>query len=164
MTAATTAAGSSAPAGGKPHIFTFIVDDLGWGNVGYHRAAAGLPPSPEVSTPNIDALAASGIELGRHYAFKSCSPSRCSFQSGRLPVHVLDANTVPESFNPNDTISGYAGIPTRMTTIAHKMKAAGYRTHFIGKWDAGMATPTHTPQGRGYDRCDSRGTEGEACV
>lgn len=106
--------------------------------MGYHRADAGLPPSPEVSTPNIDHLARSGIELSRHYAFKSCSPARCSFQTGRLPVHVLDANTVPESFNPNDTVSGFAGIPRNMTTIAWHMKAAGYRTHFVGKWDAGM--------------------------
>ena len=30
------------------------------------------------------------------------------------------------------------------------MAAAGYRTHFSGKWDAGMATPDHTPRGRGY--------------
>ena len=28
---------------------------------------------------------------------------------------------------------------------------AGYATHHVGKWDAGMATPTHTPHGRGYD-------------
>ena len=28
---------------------------------------------------------------------------------------------------------------------------AGYATHHVGKWDAGMATPTHTPRGRGYD-------------
>jgi arylsulfatase I/J len=51
---------------------------------------------------------------------------------------VLDANTVPESFNGNDTVSGYAGIPRNMTTIALHMKVAGYRTHFVGKWDAGM--------------------------
>ena len=38
-----------------------------------------------------------------------------------------------------------------MTGIAAKMKMAGYRTHMVGKWDAGMATPHHTPQGRGYD-------------
>ena len=125
--------------------------DLGWGNVGYHREDAGLPATPEVVTPHIDALARSGIDLSRHYGFKSCSPSRCSFQSGRLPVHVLDANTVPESYNSNDTVSGYAGIPTKMTTIAHKLKAAGFATHFVGKWDVGMATPTHTPKGRGYD-------------
>jgi len=27
---------------------------------------------------------------------------------------------------------------------------AGYKTHMFGKWDAGMATPDHTPHGRGY--------------
>ena len=79
-----------------PHIFTFIVDDLGWGNVGWHRADAGLPPTTEVQTPNLDVLARGGIDLSRHYGFKSCSPSRCSFQSGRLPVHVPDANQIPE--------------------------------------------------------------------
>ena len=31
------------------------------------------------------------------------------------------------------------------------MKLANYSTHFVGKWDAGMVTPMHTPQGRGYD-------------
>ena len=73
-------------------------------------------------------MVAAGIDLQRHYGFKSCSPSRCSFQSGRLPVHVLDANTVPESFNPNDTVSGYAGIPRNMTTIATFLKRGGYKT------------------------------------
>jgi len=38
-----------------------------------------------------------------------------------------------------------------MTAIPAKMKLAGYKTHLVGKWDAGMATPTHTPKGRGYD-------------
>ena len=38
-----------------------------------------------------------------------------------------------------------------MTTIASKLKLAGYRTHMTGKWDVGMATPRHTPLGRGYD-------------
>ena len=36
-----------------------------------------------------------------------------------------------------------------MTGLAEKMKMAGYKTHFAGKWDAGMATPAHTPHGRG---------------
>ena len=38
-----------------------------------------------------------------------------------------------------------------MTGIATKLKAAGYATHHVGKWDAGMATPDHTPKGRGFD-------------
>lgn len=43
------------------------------------------------------------------------------------------------------------GIPREMTGIATKLKSAGYETHQVGKWDAGMATPDHTPAGRGYD-------------
>jgi hypothetical protein len=31
------------------------------------------------------------------------------------------------------------------------MKALGYATHVVGKWDAGMSTPDHTPEGRGFD-------------
>ena len=40
-----------------------------------------------------------------------------------------------------------------MTVISAKMKEAGYNyaTHQVGKWDAGMATPDHTPKGRGFD-------------
>ncbi len=38
-----------------------------------------------------------------------------------------------------------------MTGLATKLKTAGYATHMVGKWDAGMATVDHTPAGRGYD-------------
>lgn len=34
---------------------------------------------------------------------------------------------------------------------AGKMKEGGYKTHIVGKWDAGMATQQHTPEGRGFD-------------
>ena len=37
-----------------------------------------------------------------------------------------------------------------MTGMATKLAAAGYHTAMYGKWDAGMATPDHTPHGRGY--------------
>ena len=38
-----------------------------------------------------------------------------------------------------------------MTVIAEKLKKASYVTHQVGKWDAGMATSTHIPYGRGFD-------------
>ena len=38
-----------------------------------------------------------------------------------------------------------------MTVIAEKMKEAGYTTHQVGKWHAGMATSSHIPIGRGFD-------------
>lgn len=37
-----------------------------------------------------------------------------------------------------------------MTCFAEKLSSAGYSTHYAGKWDAGIATPDHTPQGRGF--------------
>eukprot|EP01059_Diplonema_ambulator_P021362 TRINITY_DN354_c0_g1_i10.p1 TRINITY_DN354_c0_g1~~TRINITY_DN354_c0_g1_i10.p1 ORF type:complete len:330 (+),score=138.98 TRINITY_DN354_c0_g1_i10:48-1037(+) len=130
----------------KPHIMLMLADDFGWTNIGLHTQ------DQEVQTPNMNSLAASGVELDRHYAYKICSPSRCSLQSGRYPVNVNVVNVEPTVHNPSDPVGGYAGIPVNMTTIAWKMRSAGYRTYMTGKWDAGMATPTHTPMGRGYEQ------------
>ena len=123
----------------KPHVLFVLVDDLGWANVGFNLEE----PSREVVTPNIDGLCKSGIRLTRHYVHQMCTPSRTSVQSGRLPVHVNTAL--------GDVCDHNTGIPYNMTGLAEKMKLAGYKTHFAGKWDAGMATPAHTPHGRGYD-------------
>ena len=84
--------------------------------------------------------------------FKLCSPSCCSLLTGRLPIHVNDDNSIhPANYNPNDPVSGFQGIPRNMTVIAEKLKKAGYVTHQVGKWDAGMATSTHIPYGCGFD-------------
>ena len=129
----------------RPHILSILADDLGWANTGLHTKG-----SREVQTPSLDALVAKGIALERHYAYKLCSPSRSAFQTGRLPVHVNDVNAEPTVRNPNDPFGGYAGIPVNMTGLGHIMQRGGYRTHFVGKWDVGMATQRHTPRGRGY--------------
>ena len=130
----------------KPHIMYMLVDDWGWADVGYHRD----PPTKEVVTPNIDSLVKTGLELDQYYVFQFCSPSRSSLLTGRLPIHVNDLNLPPGHYNPKDPVSGYAGIPRNMTGIAEKMKEAGYATHMVGKWHAGMATPDHIPTGRGF--------------
>ena len=130
----------------KPNLVFMLVDDWGWANVGYHRN----PPTKEVVTPNIDDLVKNGLELDQHYAYQFCSPSRSCLMSGRLPIHVNDLNLAPDVHNPNDPVSGFAGIPRNMTGLASKLRQAGYATHQVGKWDAGMATPDHTPKGRGF--------------
>ena len=58
-----------------PHILFVLVDDFGWANAGFHRTPED-DPEGEVQTPNLDALAASGVILDRHYTDKMCSPSR----------------------------------------------------------------------------------------
>jgi arylsulfatase B len=141
-----------------PHILFLLVDDLGWGDVGFHRSTSTSTSSTstmststssntpnEIQTPNMDRLAAKeGIILNRHYVHSSCTGTRTSLQSGRLPVHVQTSLK-----NPEDPSSG---MPRNMTGLAeHLRHQAHYRTHYVGKWDVGMATPKHTPYGRGYE-------------
>jgi len=111
-----------------------------------------VPYTDEVQTPMLDALVREGIELDRAYTYKYCSPTRSALQSGRHPYHVNPLNADPAIANRSDPVSGFAAIPRNMTGIATKMAAAGYKTAAFGKWDAGMATPDHTPHGRGYQR------------
>ena len=67
----------------------------------------------------------------RLYTYKFCSPSRSALLTGRLPMHV-NLHNLP-LYVPR------AGIPLGMTTIAEKLKQAGYATHAVGKWHCGMA-------------------------
>eukprot|EP01060_Flectonema_neradi_P000503 TRINITY_DN10315_c0_g2_i3.p1 TRINITY_DN10315_c0_g2~~TRINITY_DN10315_c0_g2_i3.p1 ORF type:complete len:558 (+),score=132.44 TRINITY_DN10315_c0_g2_i3:266-1939(+) len=129
-----------AVSGSLPHIFMVVVDDWGWADVGYHGAKMA---SGDSLTPTIDGFVKEGIELNRHYVHMFCTPTRASFQSGRLPIHVVTTLCNPCDEN--------GAIPRNMTGIAAQMKKAGYATHQVGKWDAGMTTPHHTPKGRGYD-------------
>jgi choline-sulfatase len=74
-----------------------------------------------VKTPNIDALAASGIVFENAYcASPLCSPSRASFMAGLLPSRTRVYDNAAEFA---------AGIPT----FAHHLRALGYRTVLSGK-------------------------------
>mmetsp|Transcript_125716 Transcript_125716/g.367326 ORF Transcript_125716/g.367326 Transcript_125716/m.367326 type:complete len:626 (-) Transcript_125716:132-2009(-) len=130
-----------------PHILYILADDFGWANADWHRENS----SEEKATPFMSELIRDGVELDRMYSFKFCSPSRSAIQSGRNPIHVNVQNLGPTYANRQDLVSGYAGIPTEMTGMGSVLKKAGYATHFVGKWDCGMATPGHTPKARGYD-------------
>ena len=131
----------------QPHIIHVLVDDLGWAELGYHRNE----DVGDVNTSFIDELVRTeSLELDRFYTHKICSPSRCAIQTGRAPIHVNVQNVKPEVRNKKDPLGGYQGIPLNMTTVAEYMSNANYTTHFVGKYDVGMATPDHSPRARGY--------------
>lgn len=113
-----TVAGAAKP----PHIFFCLVDDLGHADVGFTDG----PPSVETVTPTLDALVAQGVRLERHYVHYTCTPTRSSIHSGRLPVHVTTKLSSPPA--PN------AGIPRNYTGMAEVLRRAGYAAHFMGKW------------------------------
>ena len=127
-------------------ILVVLADDLGYANVGFipGSPAATAGPGGASLTPRLDALAAAGVRLDAHYASFWCTPSRAALLTGRLPVHVQNGQAFPET--PS------AGIPRAMTALPAYFARAGWATAAAGKWDAGMATPDHTPRGRGFNR------------
>jgi len=97
------------------HIVLVMADDQGWGQTGYYN-------HPVLKTPNLDAMAESGLRFDRFYAGAPvCSPTRGSVLTGRA----------------NDRIGvkshGYA-LRRQEVTIAQMLKDCGYVTGHFGKW------------------------------
>ena len=132
---------SAVQAAPQPNILLIYVDDLGFGDLGSYG-------HPVLQTPNIDALAASGLKLTSYYAPSAiCSPSRAALLTGRLPYRTGIKSWIPED----------SGIYLRdeEVTLAEVLKAAGYGTAHIGKWhlnsDLGSTSePQPTDQGFDY--------------
>ena len=71
----------------QPHLIFVMADDQGHKN-GYLN--------PELITPHTHEIVAEGVRFLNHYVFKFCSPTRSSFLSGRLPIHVNMENSATE--------------------------------------------------------------------
>lgn len=115
----------------KPNVLVIVLDDLGCHDLGFQGAA-------DLNTPNIDALAASGVVFSNWYSNAPvCAPARASIVSGRYPARA----GVPD--NGGELTPG---IPT-LGTVA---RGRGYRTAAIGKWHLGHSDTTR-PNAPGFD-------------
>lgn len=118
----------------KPNILLIVGDDMGYADVGFHGCK-------DIPTPNLDALAASGVNFTNGYVSGPyCSPTRAGLLTGRYQ------NRFGHEFNP----SGANGLPVSESTLADHLKTAGYATGVVGKWHLGN-TPAMHPQKRGFD-------------
>jgi len=120
---------------GKPNIVVILSDDQGYGDASCYEHP------PEVRTPNIDRLAASGIRFTDGYASGwVCAPTRAGLLTGRYQQR-FGFYRAPDS---------RIGMPTSEITIADILKQHGYATGVFGKWHVGLGTEYH-PLQRGFD-------------
>jgi len=120
------------PATRKPNIVFILADDLGWADVTFHHG--------NVPTPNLDKLAAEGVELTQHYVFPVCSPTRSALLSGRYASRFGITNPQSPRAYRWDTV-----------TLARSLKSVGYDTALFGIWHLG-SKPEWGPQKFGFDR------------
>ena len=129
----------------RPNFLFFLVDDLGWADVGFNG-------STFHKTPHIDALAKSGTQFSNGYAAASiCSPTRASIMTGRHPVRVNITDWIPGTSNTGkfQKVEDRDNLALSEVTIAEALKENGYRTFFAGKWHLG--NEGHYPEDQGFD-------------
>ncbi|HKB02637.1 MAG TPA: sulfatase-like hydrolase/transferase [Gemmataceae bacterium] len=143
-----TLAGLVAAAGGlvaaeprKPNVIVILADDMGYADVGVNGCK-------DIPTPNIDSLAKNGVRCSNGYvSHPYCSPTRAGLLTGRYQQRYgHEFNPGP----PTDQTAG-VGLPLTETTLADRLKAAGYKTGLVGKWHLGHAEDKFHPLNRGFD-------------
>ena len=121
----------------RPNILVFLMDDVGWGDFGCYGGgvAVGAP------TPNFDRLARNGLQLTSCYSEPSCSPSRATLLTGRVPNrHGLHR---PPMYGEPGGLQGEITLPQLLSD-------AGYVTQAVGKWHVGENLPSQA-QNVGFD-------------
>ncbi len=132
----------------KPNIVFFLIDDLGWSDLGCYG-------SKFYETPNIDKLANEGIRFTSAYMMPTCSPSRASLMTGEYPprtgIYTVDAYAgTPLKMQKVKGIRSKKFLSQNDVTIAEVLKNEGYVNGHFGKWHLGN-TPETYPLAQGFD-------------
>jgi arylsulfatase A-like enzyme len=131
----------------QPNVIFILVDDMGWKDTGVYGSDFHL-------TPNIDKLAADGVQFTNGYsACTVSSPTRASVMTGKYParLHITDwieGHKFPQAKLKVPDWTMY--LPAEEFTMAEAFKAAGYTTAHIGKWHLGEQEKDW-PEFHGFD-------------
>jgi arylsulfatase A-like enzyme len=120
----------------RPNIVFILSDDQGFADVGYRN--------PELKTPHLDRLAATGVKLEQFYVQPVCTPTRAALMTGLYPMRLgLQLGVIkPESRH---------GLPLSARTLPQALREAGYFTAITGKWHLGNGAPEYLPTARGFE-------------
>ena len=112
----------------RPNILVFLTDDHGqWAQRGYGNT--------ELSTPNMDRLAARGTRMTQAFTTSPvCSPARASFFTGRMPSQ----HGIHDWLEESKDAPAHPGL-TGQTLISELLKQGGYYTGLVGKWHCGVS-------------------------
>ena len=114
----------------KPNILVIVGDDMGYADVGFHGCK-------DIPTPHIDALAKTGVRCTNGYVSGPyCRPTRAGPADRPLPDSASATSSIPAA-RPRTS-----ACRSTETTLADRLKAAGYATGLVGKWHLGDA-PKH---------------------
>ncbi|MFA5189313.1 MAG: sulfatase-like hydrolase/transferase [Verrucomicrobiia bacterium] len=110
----------------RPNILFILSDDYGLDGVGCYGS-----DRFKDKTPNLDALAKSGIRFTHCFSMPLCGPSRCVINTGRYGFRT-GGSTNPSAHSPS-----FKNEPS----LARTLKQAGYVTGMAGKWRQMSDTP-----------------------
>lgn len=134
----------------KPNIVLIMADDLGYGSLGCYG-------HPEVKTPHIDALAATGIRFTDfHSNGAMCTPTRAALMTGRYQQRcawVPDSDLTPlfsKQRSKNLKQRWAWGVSKDELFLPELLGQSGYRSTLIGKWHLGYDRTFH-PMNQGFD-------------
>lgn len=124
----------------KPNIVVILADDLGYSDLGCYDGW--------ISTPNIDALAGSGLRMNDFHSNGAvCSPTRGAWLTGRYPQKTgVDSVVFADSGRPQHL----DGLQPQEYTIAEFLNENGYNTAMYGKWHLGYYKK-YNPTEQGFD-------------
>ncbi|MFN7140839.1 MAG: sulfatase-like hydrolase/transferase, partial [Limisphaerales bacterium] len=123
----------------KPNILVIMADDMGYGDPGFNGGKT-------IATPNLDRLAATGVNLTDFRSAPMCSPTRAGFLTGRWPLRFGMMRAVVPPW------SRY-GLPPEENTLPELLATAGYEQRgIVGKWHLGHARKELLPSAHGFTR------------
>ena len=139
-----TTAAAPADTDQRPNIILVLLDDTGFADIGAYGS--------EIETPNIDRLAAEGVQFTNFHAAAACSPTRGMLMTGVDNHHVGMGNMIEIMADNQFDQPGYESFMNdRVVTVATLLRDAGYHTYLSGKWHLGK-TKDSIPAARGFER------------